>query len=320
VSRIFTAGPPGPPGPRDGAALWVRRLARRGYAGPAGLAGDAGHRDRLRVYLGDLLRPYGLTPRADVSRGHSYGEMADELLDAAAAAARDPAAADEPVDLLVLAYAIPDIAPGRATATYLSDRGTGAPLAFAVCDQGPAAAFTGLRLIQRYAATGAVERALLLVVEQADLPYDPGVPVDIPAGHSAVALWCATTPEATTRIGAVRQHTGISVAAAAAYLPGDAVLVLGDGLAAPPGARVRTAAAGRPYTGVWWELPDLLGGANGGGASGGPVVLAAYDRASRCLSTCRFAPVSATIAAAPGTASAPHPPPKREIPAAPGHR
>ena len=42
----------------------------------------------------------------------------------------------EDVDLLVLAYAIPDITPGRATATYLSHICPGNPLAFAICDQG----------------------------------------------------------------------------------------------------------------------------------------------------------------------------------------
>src|SRR2546429_7296315 len=63
-------------------------------------------------------------------------------------------APDDAVDLVVLAYAIPDITPGRATAAYLSHICPGNRLAFAVCDQGVAAAFTGLRLIREYARTG----------------------------------------------------------------------------------------------------------------------------------------------------------------------
>ena len=53
-------------------------------------------------------------------------------------------------------------------------------MAFAVSDQGRAAAFTALRLMRTYARRR-TPRALLIAVEQADLPYDPGVPVALPA-------------------------------------------------------------------------------------------------------------------------------------------
>ena len=89
--------------------------------------------------------------------------MAEELI-------RSVVPPDEPVDVLVLAFAVPDARPGRATASYLSHVCPGEPLAFAICDQGSAAAFTGLRLIREYARTGGCARGLLLVVEQAILP------------------------------------------------------------------------------------------------------------------------------------------------------
>jgi len=68
---------------------------------------------------------------------------------------RELVPADAPVDLIVLAFAVPDVRPGRATATYLSHVCPGNPLAFAVCDQGSAAAFTGLRLARSTGAPAA---------------------------------------------------------------------------------------------------------------------------------------------------------------------
>lgn len=53
---------------------------------------------------------------------------------------------ERPAELLVLATEIPGIRLGRATATYLSWHCAGAPLAFAVCDQGLLAAFATPRL------------------------------------------------------------------------------------------------------------------------------------------------------------------------------
>src|ERR1035438_5031182 len=93
---------------------------------------------------------------------------------------------DEPADLLVLAFSIHDLRPGRQTAAYLSNLTPGAPMAFAICDQGSAAAFTGLRIAREYAASAGIRRALLVVVEQAALPYD--CPAPVPAQHRGVAM------------------------------------------------------------------------------------------------------------------------------------
>jgi hypothetical protein len=174
--------PPGPqhdPAPDDGWGL--RRTVRLEFPNPAALAHDAGHTARLAAYLADLLRQYGLAmePGALEPGGQSYGEMAEALI-----AATVPEG--EQIDLLVLAYDIPDITPGRATATYLSHVCPGDPLAFAVSDQGAEAASTARRLIREYARTG-LRRALLLLVEQTALPYDPGVPVTVPSANVGVA-------------------------------------------------------------------------------------------------------------------------------------
>ena len=159
---------------------------RRTFTGPAEFLADPGNRARVGEYLADMARPYGREVPAALfgeppspALGHSYGEMAEALIGAVVPA-------DEPVDLLVLAFSIHDLRPGRQTAAYLSHVTPGAPMAFAICDQGSAAAFTGLRIAREYASSAGIRRALLIVAEQAALPYD--CPVPVPSQHRAVAM------------------------------------------------------------------------------------------------------------------------------------
>jgi hypothetical protein len=309
VRRTFPA-PAGRPagsgaaGSADG-PLCVSRAARRVFAGESAAAL---HPD-LRGFLADLARPYGLTLRDDLlarGSGQSYGEMAADLMGTAVPA-------DQPVDLIVLAFAVPDVWPERATASYLSHACPGDPVAFALCDQGTAAAFTGLRLAREYARGGGCRRVLLLVVEQAALHYEPAGPVAPVARHAAVALLCDDT--GTARLHTVRQHAGVTPAEVADLLTAgvadlsagqEVTLVIGHDLAclagvgpgqAPgdgprasagrvriaPGAQVRIAPAGQPSTGVWWEL---AGGLPAWTAEGRRVLLAEYDQSLRylCLS------------------------------------
>jgi 4-hydroxymandelate oxidase len=300
---MYVVGPP----TRDDAAggrLRISSLARRRFDSPPSIAGHPGHHAHLHAYLSDLVRPYQLSlPEHLNGAGHSYGEMASALVG-------ELAADGEPVDLVVLAFGIPDVRPGRATATYLSERCPGSPLAFAICDQGAAAAFTGLRLVEEYARSGGCRRALLLVVEQAALPYDAGLPVDVPVGHTAVGLRCEAAGPA--RLSSVRQHADVGpervagllteeLATAAAGHPDVSVIAdahLADRVTAVSASRMRTVPPGRPHTGGWWELADVLrlDGAPPGPAAPSPagrrVVLASYDRPLRylCLSTIDVTP------------------------------
>jgi hypothetical protein len=258
---VYTTGPPAWPAGAD-QPLHIRAVARRVFDQPPAIAARPEHRAHLREYLSDMVGPYGLSLEEDLD-GHSYGEMGAALIG-------DLVAPEAAVDLLVLAFAIPDVRPGRAVATYLSHVCPGRPLAFAICDQGSAAGFTGLRLVREYARSGC-RRALLLVLEQAGLPYDAGQPVAVPAAHTGVALLCDAAG-GRARVASIRQHTGGAPDRVAGLLAdeiaaaGDCLPIAGDGL---PGAR--TAAAGRPHTGVWWELADALG-------RPGRAVLAAHDR------------------------------------------
>jgi hypothetical protein len=302
---VFIAGPAAGSSPRR--ELRLVRAARRSFTGPADFLADPGNRGRVSEYLADMAGPYGRAVRAadfaeppSPALGQSYGEMAAELI-------RSAVPADEPVDLLVLAFSIHDLRPGRPTAAYLSHVTPGTPMAFAVCDQGSAAAFSGLRIAGEYASCAAVRRALLVVVEQAALPYDSGAAV--PAQHRAVAMLygagavlSGAGPQA--RVTAVRQYPGVPPGCAASLAAagltelaggGQATaVVLGDALAAlwtsPDVGRVRVMPPGQPSTGVWWGLIDELTGPDG---QPGTVIVADYDAQLRYLCLSAFEAVTA---------------------------
>ncbi|GAA1762475.1 2-hydroxy-acid oxidase [Luedemannella helvata] len=265
--------------PRHRGALYVNRAERRIFEGDCEFLRSPHHRAAIGTYLSDLLRPHGLDLKEDLlaaGTGHSYGEMGAALIGSIVGP-------DEPVDLLVMAFAAPDVRPGRATATYLSHVCPGNPQSFAICDQGVAAAYTGLRLVREYVGSGGCRRALLLIVEQATLHYEAKGPAAVPARHAGVALLCTgqPTPGGAGRLGAVRVHTQVGpeqVPGLLAGLAGAATLVTGTGLdPADVPADARPAPAGQPLTGAWWEL-----------AGGQPMVLADYDPTLRYLCTATF--------------------------------
>ena len=290
---MYRSGPPRPAGAGPAAGLRVRRVAGRSFEGGSPTACDPD----LRVFLADLVKPYGLALREDLlgrAVGHNYGEMAGELL-------RETVSEDEPIDLLVLAFAIPDVRPGRSTALYLSSICPGEPLAFAISEQGTAGAHTALKLAQALVSTGDFRRTMVVIVEQATLHYEPartldGAPPLMPAGAAAVAVVCdrVAGPGGVT----VRQYPGQTPESANALVGKEivtlgedrsrTVLILGSGLACvdlfSSGCRqIILADLGQPFTGQWSELANgLLGWA----AEGALILVADYDRQLCCLSLC----------------------------------
>jgi hypothetical protein len=244
------------------------RAERGSFTGPAAFLADDVRRAEMAEYFADMTQPFGTEPDGGLS-GHSYGEMAGALV---------AATATEPVDLLVLAFSIHDMWPGRATATYLSHLCPGTPLSFAICDQGSAAPFTALRVIR----DSRPRRALLIVVEQAELPYT-----------------CAATPPVANRGVAMlfgddtgsdlRQHTDVAPADVAelASLQIKELsegyrrvrLVIGDALATawPGHPGDSPVPAGQPTTGPWWDVAEALNGPDD------LVVVADYDQELRYL-------------------------------------
>jgi hypothetical protein len=292
---VFAARPPtGPPPRRD---LHLVRAVRRTFTGPAEFLADPGNRARVGEYLADMARPYAREMSAALfggppspALGHSYGEMAQALIGPVVPA-------EEPVDLLVLAFSIHDLRPGRQTAAYLSHVTPGAPMAFALCDQGSAAAFSGLRIAREYASSAGIRRALLIVVEQAALPYD--CPATVPSQHRGVAMLLGDCAMPQARVTDVRQHPGVPPGGVAGLAAADLTelaashrkvgLVLSDPLAAawtaPAAGRVRVMPPGQPSTGVWWGLLDEL---TTGAGHPDLLVAADYDPGLRYLCLTAF--------------------------------
>ena len=279
VRQAYLGGPPLP-------GVRVRRVLARRFDGRSETSLDPD----LRVFVSDLTRPYGVPLREDLLRegvGHSYGEMAEGLL-------REALPDGDPVDLLVLAFAIPDVRPGRSTAVHLSRFCAGSPLAFAVNDQGPSAAFTALRIVRDYQRTGGCRRGVVLLVEQASLHYTPPVPVQVPDHHSAVVLVCEESDRAELTVYqesmASARSAAESVAERLALLGPEGVLVAGAGLDLPADGRARTvvAPAGQPTTGVWSEL---AAGLPGWREQQRPVLVADHDPVLGRLGLVEFDPV-----------------------------
>ncbi len=277
---MFMTGPP-----TAGTGLALRHVVHSSLVTDSPLATHP----TLLPYLTDLAATHGLALRGEVlGTGQAYAELAAPVVEAVTAP-------DEPVDLLVLAYGVPDVQPGRNAALQLAAHCPGNPLAFAVCDQGPAAAFTALRLVADYAATGACTRAVLVVAEQAAVPYPLTAPAPVPDRHAAVAVLV----EGGAAVADVRTHPALPPEAVGAVLAADvaeltaqragATLVLGAGVGTVPGAaQVLRAAPGLPYTGTWARLADA--------EPGRFLVIADYDPALGYLCVAGLEPSSRPIA------------------------
>jgi len=292
--------------PDPGRDWGLRRAARLEYQGTSDFLSDQVYVGELALYLGDMLRPHGMTLDDDalVTGGQSHEQMALALIERVLPEG-------EQVDLLVLTHVTLDVMPARSSSVHLSHLCPGGPMAFAITDQGAAAAFTALRLIRQYAGTGEARRALLLVLEQAWLPYDPGPVAVLPTGHAGVALLFGdgdregAPGEAITnrpaRLGPIAMRpqaapSGLSdlVSGLTSQSSGESTAVLGPLLAAEcadgaglaelaglSGLRdVRGGPAGRPYTGLWWEL---VGELSRPGGKPRRLVAADYDPGSLTL-------------------------------------
>lgn len=270
MRTVTVSGPnPQPPaGPAESAVLRLAGAVSLGFTAdsPAALDPD------LRVFFADMVRPYGLPldeRRITEGAGQAYAEMGERVID-------ELVAPDRPVDLLIEVFASPDAQPGRAASVHLSSYCPGRPFGFALAEQGTAGAFTALRLVRSYLAGPGFTRALVLVMEQAGLPYVP--PPGTPVADRATAvglLWDRDAGPALrlspagdeaagdeVRISAAEAYQRVLTELARARTGGpEPLLLLGAGLAAlpaPPGTDTLRARPGNPYTGLWTLLADHL--------------------------------------------------------------
>lgn len=248
----------------------------------------------LRAFTADLVRPYGLELDEDTltgARGQTYTALAELAVHALTVDHR-------PVDLLLLVYATPDVRPGLAVAVQLGGLCPGAPLAFALSDEGAAGAFSALRIADAYARTAGARRALLIAVEQAHLAHRPHRPARMPDRHSVSALlWEAEgAGRALHLLDGAAEVTQDQVSEVlrklCADLPGNTLLVLGPGLAAtaaPEGIDTRRARERNPCTGGWTALGHALADP---GFDGRPLALADHEPDTGRLDLACWAPVA----------------------------
>lgn len=250
------------------------RIARMAHTTPPEPE-RAGVDPELGRFLTDLVAPYRLVAHV-THKPDTYADLGERLLHAIGPL-------DAPVDLVVIAHAVPETDPRRSAAHHVSRLCPGRPVTFAICDQGTAAPFTALSVIREYGCT----RALLLILEQGAPPYE--CPDRTPDRATAVALLLdAAGPAVVT---AVRQHTEVGPAEVGPLVSKElarhprAVLVLGSGAGRhvhqAPADEVRIAPAGQICTAVWSEL---AAGLVGWTRAGRPVLVAEYDPALRYLS------------------------------------
>ncbi|MBP0449330.1 hypothetical protein J5Y04_07165 [Kitasatospora sp. RG8] len=283
-----------------GAASAAGLVVTRAVVGYPGGRSETSLDPDLRVFVSDLVRPYGLPLREDLLAegvGHSYEEMAEGLL-------REALADGRPVDLLILAFDSPDVRPGAPSSLALSRSCPGEPLAFALCDQGSAAAFSALRVAAEYHRTGACRRAVVVLAEQTALHYRAAEPVDLPERHCAVVLVCDEAAGGELMVDQIPvadvKLASKTVGEAVRDLGEGAAVLLGPGLVVDADADVRAyadvrvdpaaagvdgaarATGGQPFTGIWSELAERLPAWR---AEGRPVLAAGFDRRLGVLST-----------------------------------
>ncbi|MER6187250.1 hypothetical protein [Streptomyces sp. NPDC001652] len=293
---MYLTTPPGPldaPAPARRAPLRLSRLVSRTFFAGRPFLPDPLEPSLSRMQA-DLVRPYSVEFRPErLERGerNTFVEMTQELL-----AGLPPL--EEPLDLVLVAHTAPDADPRRSTSCYLADALPGDPLAFNLSDQGTAAGFTALRLVSEYADADAFRRALVVLLDQRTFLYDTPGAHDVPGQDCAVALLFG--PEGGAGEPATRQLAGVAPQEVRATL--DAVLngpdgdgaglpvtlITGQGLDAEdfgPGFDVRPAPPGRPCTGPWSTLADVLPEYAGDGPR--RLVVAEYDSTLRylCVST-----------------------------------
>lgn len=208
----------------------------------------------------DVTGAYGRPYRPDLvggGAGNDFALMARRLVERLDVAGEEVGAA-------VVAHATPDLDCRRAAATYLSDAWPHGPLAFGVSEQGGVTPFSALDLAGAYARRDGMRHVVVLVLDQASLPYDPGTEL---AGDAGVALLLSAGdgpgPRPVVRVlpgvatGDVRGE--LTRLLAPVLEAGPATLAVGPGIDPPRdlpdgAAEVRAVAKGFPCSALWAEL------------------------------------------------------------------
>ncbi|MCW6007302.1 hypothetical protein K1W54_22560 [Micromonospora sp. CPCC 205371] len=278
------------------AGFGMATLAHRRFAGGERRIDDA----FSARHFTDLTRGHELSYRPELTSpaGNPFASMT-------AALHAEVCADGAGVELGVGAHATPGLGCPVATSTYLASALPEVRLSFAVSENGSCAPYTALRLARLYAARHGFHRVLVLVLDQATIPYEVRLPADLrPAGDAAVALLLTT--DGTGAPVEVGQRAGVSPARVpetvrelvSAMGTPLARLRLVDGAGLSPGwwtgavgpvAETRTAPAGYRATATWGELAAAWSG-----DETLATVLVDYDRITADLGVCVIGPRAGT--------------------------
>ncbi|MEE2044184.1 hypothetical protein Q7689_12480 [Nocardiopsis tropica] len=233
---------------------------------PAPAVAAAQHQAAIDEYLGDMASTYGSvyrsTPATEPSRT-VYNRLAHGLLTQARARG-------ERIDRIVLAHSLPDSQPGYSVCASLVHASDGPTTAFSVSDQRAVTPFTALRIAAEYLHGDPDGRALVLVLDQGELPWEVPGGTPVPDREVGIGLllgggsppgdvlhWRATGLDAADAARAVADvHTDVRRA-----FSGPVTFVLGGGVPPvhvnDPDAEVRRGPGGPVCTSVWTGLHGL---------------------------------------------------------------
>jgi hypothetical protein len=172
---MYRTAPPAIDRVRRETPLRLTRIVRREFDDGPCPAGDP----ELGRYYADLAALHGIGYRHDVieqGAGNTFPAMARAVL------------ADlviDPIDLVIIAQATPDLDPRVSAGVSLSDWLPGEPLVFAISDVASTVVITALRLAREYARRHGYQRVLVLVMEQNTFPYETTA---MPARDAATVL------------------------------------------------------------------------------------------------------------------------------------
>jgi hypothetical protein len=197
----------------------------------------------------DLLAQFGLAVDARClahARNVGYAELAEAVLDGLGA---------EPADLILFAYAIPDLPTRTTAAAQVNHRLGGRAWSMAISEQGLRAPYTALRLADACHRGGRCRRALVFVLEQTTLPYHDPLVHDTPLSDTAVGLVLAAADGG--RIGRPWSGPASQLAAMIDGSEGeDTLVVAGPWVTANRASDLHRCASGTYCTSVWLALAE----------------------------------------------------------------
>ena len=211
--------------------------------------------DDLTTYWRELLAPFGI--EADeallaASPNIGFAELAEETLRRVPAI--DP-------DLLLLAYALPDLHPLKSVTAHLNHLLGGRSRCFAISEQGLRAPYTALRVADAFARSGRCQSLALFVCEQTTLAYRDDLVHGTPLVDSAALLYFDRTGGFAFRYTAAGSGAEVGALAAAALErsgSGPALVVAGPWVDPRQldvlDAKVQPCPPGTYCTSVWLEM------------------------------------------------------------------